>query len=288
MICLNCKKQIADDASQCPYCGQEVEHKEQVKQEISLRRYQRWFFYALICVIFIGMLIAIVLIYNQNTKLLENNVNTQRDLTKKEEALKTAELTLEEKIKLLENLEKSLEEKDSKLSEQTDEFKKIVDEKFEFEDKYKSCQFDLGSADANIYSLIINLGVGVTNQNLSKIPLADANLTGEDADGDGLSDQIEKALYTNAERVDTDGDGYDDKAEILGGYNPNGTGEIGFDIEFASSQKGKILLQVENNGEAWYVGQDAKRYFLGSPADAFKIMRNLEYWTKGYSQESNN
>lgn len=40
--------------------------------------------------------------------------------------------------------------------------------------------------------------------------------------------------------------------------------------------KGRILLQVEQNGEAWYVNPvDSKRYYLGRPADAFDIMRNL-------------
>jgi hypothetical protein len=40
--------------------------------------------------------------------------------------------------------------------------------------------------------------------------------------------------------------------------------------------KGRILLQVERNGEAWYVNPtDEKRYFLGRPADAFAIMRQL-------------
>lgn len=37
---------------------------------------------------------------------------------------------------------------------------------------------------------------------------------------------------------------------------------------------GKIFLQVEANGEAWYVNPlDAHRYFLGRPADAFAAMR---------------
>lgn len=37
--------------------------------------------------------------------------------------------------------------------------------------------------------------------------------------------------------------------------------------------KGKILLQVEGSGEAWYVHPDTgKRIFLGRPDDAFKIM----------------
>jgi hypothetical protein len=40
--------------------------------------------------------------------------------------------------------------------------------------------------------------------------------------------------------------------------------------------KGRILLQVEKNGEAWYVNPvDGERYYLGRPDDAFKIMREL-------------
>jgi hypothetical protein len=39
---------------------------------------------------------------------------------------------------------------------------------------------------------------------------------------------------------------------------------------------GRILLQVEENGEAWYVyPENEKRYYLGRPADAFSIMRSL-------------
>lgn len=45
---------------------------------------------------------------------------------------------------------------------------------------------------------------------------------------------------------------------------------------FANSQKGKILLRVEGNGEAWYINpNNAKRYFLGRPTDAFNIMKTL-------------
>jgi hypothetical protein len=39
---------------------------------------------------------------------------------------------------------------------------------------------------------------------------------------------------------------------------------------------GRILLQVESKGEAWYVNPDNnKRYYLGRPSDAFSIMREL-------------
>lgn len=39
---------------------------------------------------------------------------------------------------------------------------------------------------------------------------------------------------------------------------------------------GRILLQVESHGEAYYVNPvDLKKYYLGRPADAFAIMSNL-------------
>lgn len=44
----------------------------------------------------------------------------------------------------------------------------------------------------------------------------------------------------------------------------------------ASKLKGKILLQVEDKGQAWYVNPvNGKKYSLGKPADAFDLMRKL-------------
>lgn len=44
----------------------------------------------------------------------------------------------------------------------------------------------------------------------------------------------------------------------------------------ATRLKGKILLQVESNGEAWYIyPENEKRYYLGRPTDAFQVMRDL-------------
>ena len=55
-----------------------------------------------------------------------------------------------------------------------------------------------------------------------------------------------------------------------------GYDESKIDNNFTQKHLGKIFLQVENNGEAWYVNpEDGKRYFLGRPADAFSVMRNL-------------
>lgn len=47
-------------------------------------------------------------------------------------------------------------------------------------------------------------------------------------------------------------------------------------LTIAERMSGRILIQVENKGEAWYVYPvDHKRYYLGRPADAFDIMRRL-------------
>ena len=44
----------------------------------------------------------------------------------------------------------------------------------------------------------------------------------------------------------------------------------------ATSNSGKIYLQVEKNGVAWYISPvNNYRYYLGRPADAFNVMRNL-------------
>lgn len=49
----------------------------------------------------------------------------------------------------------------------------------------------------------------------------------------------------------------------------------------ASALQGRILLQVESHGEAWYVyPNDLKRYYLGRPSDAFAVMKNLSLGVK--------
>jgi len=48
------------------------------------------------------------------------------------------------------------------------------------------------------------------------------------------------------------------------------------DDDLSERLSGKILLQVEEKGEAWYVYPvDKKKYYLGRPSDAFSVMRNL-------------
>ena len=52
--------------------------------------------------------------------------------------------------------------------------------------------------------------------------------------------------------------------------------DVSGDIELAKKLAGKIIIQTERNGEAWYVyPKDLKKYYLGRPEDAFEIMRKL-------------
>lgn len=49
-----------------------------------------------------------------------------------------------------------------------------------------------------------------------------------------------------------------------------------FGAHYAGERSGYILLQVEQNGEAWYVfPTTGNRYYLGRPADAFEVMKKL-------------
>jgi hypothetical protein len=130
------------------------------------------------------------------------------------------------------------------------------------------------------FGLMRKIGVGITDSDIAKIQVGDKNLlsaSSTDSDADGLSDAIETALGTNINSADSDSDGADDKTEVLSGYNPNSASTVSLlDEKFAKKQTGKILLQVQKNGEAWYVYPgDNKRYFLGQAADAYKVMREL-------------
>ncbi|MEA3449422.1 MAG: hypothetical protein U9Q85_00345 [Patescibacteria group bacterium] len=51
---------------------------------------------------------------------------------------------------------------------------------------------------------------------------------------------------------------------------------VNIDINLANRLKGRILLQVEERGEAWYINPtDNYRYYLSSPKKALAIMREL-------------
>ncbi|MDP2630674.1 MAG: thrombospondin type 3 repeat-containing protein, partial [Candidatus Uhrbacteria bacterium] len=129
------------------------------------------------------------------------------------------------------------------------------------------------------FQLMRSLGLGISNADLKKIPVGvlPGELGGRDADDDGIFDQLEELLGYDFRNRDTDGDGYSDLEELNSGNDPLRAGaKLPIDMKLTKKLYGKILLQAERNGEAWYVNpDDSKRYYLGRPSDAFFIMRTL-------------
>lgn len=119
-------------------------------------------------------------------------------------------------------------------------------------------------------------GIGISNKNLDKIPIGLLKNTGLDSDNDGLSDALESAIGTKNYSTDSDGDSHNDWVEVSSAYNALGQGVMPIDLVFSAKHRGRIFLQVEQGGEAWYVNpENNKRYFLSRPADAFDVMRQL-------------
>ncbi len=130
---------------------------------------------------------------------------------------------------------------------------------------------------AAAYSIMRKAGIGITDSDLQKIPIGvDSRFAGNDSDGDLLPDGLEASIGTDPENNDSDGDGYADGSELKNGFDPRGAGKLNTDAVFTNKQKGRILLQIQKNGEAWYVNpQDGYRYYLGDGSLAFQIMRYL-------------
>jgi len=135
-------------------------------------------------------------------------------------------------------------------------------------------KYFLGYPD-DAFGIMRDLGLGITNADLEKIDVGLAEYTEQaDTDGDGLPDGLEEGLGTDVNKADTDGDGFNDYDEVRDSYNPTGAGKRAINSGLVDRLKGRILLQVEKKGEAWYINpDDNKRYYLGRPADAFGIMR---------------
>ena len=127
------------------------------------------------------------------------------------------------------------------------------------------------------YEMMRRFGLGVTSSDLSKIPVGINNRFEEfDYDGDYVHDKMEEALGTDMYDHDTDNDGYSDGEEIENGYNPKGSGKMDLDLALANKLRGRILLQVESRGEAWYVNPgDNKRYYMKDGDSAYEIIRFL-------------
>jgi hypothetical protein len=153
-----------------------------------------------------------------------------------------------------------MQELQKTLDSQTDSLKQL--------EQYKG----QAQSASQTYSMIAKAGSYMSSKDLSRIPLAEFNLdSGTDLDKDGLSDDLEASLNSNASKTDTDGDTFVDKAEILGGYDPLASGKkLALDSKFAQTNKGKIIIQNDNGKGSfvWYVNiKDGKRYFIGRLPD---------------------
>lgn len=130
---------------------------------------------------------------------------------------------------------------------------------------------------ATAYQALRKFGLGISNDDINKIPIGLENrFVLIDKDNDGLPNKLEEAIGTSIDAVDTDGDGESDGEEILSGSNPMGSGLDSFDNDLANRLSGRIVLQIQSHGEAWYINPvDKKRYYLSDGNSAYEIMRYL-------------
>ncbi len=309
MRCPNCQKTILDNIKKCPYCGHDVtqklnvtdmfenpvnpmgtmptagaippaEHHEAVRTEVKKRHWQRWFFYFLFILIFLGVVGLMVKMSSDNDKLILAMNQTTKDLASRDEELA-------KKNEAIKQADQARQQAQDELNQKAEQYKKDVEAQSGAVKDLEQCKLELTSSDANIYNLILTLGTGIAKKDLEKIVVADANIsTGVDTDQDGLSDELEMAIGTDKDKTDTDGDTFGDRDELLRNFDPLAAGRsMPIDQGFADKQKGRLVIAVEGNKEAWYINPgDGKRYFLGNPGNAYKAMRSVEFWTKNYAK----
>ena len=132
------------------------------------------------------------------------------------------------------------------------------------------------------YQALRKFGLGITDADLAKIPVGiEPRFLDTDSDDDGLADKLEEGLKTDPLKSDTDGDGLTDGYEIMNNLNPLGSGKLVISKTVADKLLGRILLQVESRGEAWYINpSDGKRYYMKDGNAAYQIMRFLSLGIK--------
>ena len=190
----------------------------------------------------------------------------------------------------------------------TDNKKAVI--KSEYDNRYYSVEYRSGCYDSSFRryvnkQIVVNLGTDFDLDVDDKIVLqdddeiceirsrekVDADFTlfpEEDTAETAVYIDICKILYVNAIKAN------DGKCYCLIGYSYNSSSnkcelskttasnsqnkeiKITYDKKLTNKLKGKILLQVESKGEAWYVNpKDEKRYYMADGNEAYNIMRTL-------------
>ncbi len=289
MTCFNCKVQIPDTSVICPNCGvnltsspsmqtqqpQQVSNDQMQLQEatarthheIKKRRWQRWFFYVVLIVVFGAMVAYMAMIYQENANYIESITATENILRETQGNLSSATQNIASKDSEISQLRQATVENQKALDLKMQELKTVMDQQstlLKDFDQYKN----LGTTALTLTNTLTKVSTNISAVDLGKIPLADYNLDkGEDTDTDGLSDEVEDALGTDKTKADTDGDKFNDKQEILSGYDPIVIDKkLPLDNKFAQANKGKVFKDAK--GYLWYVSMDAKKYFLGKNLEA--------------------
>ena len=260
-----------------------------VSKDVKMRRQQRWVFYAVFVLIFLAGLILVLKVYSDNTQLVANVENLNTTLSQRNRDLDQLRQDLAQSNQSAEANATSLEQVKQQLATNLNDLQAAVAKNKEYEAQLSNqgsqageAQLTLERAKANTLNLILTLGLELSAKDINRLPVANIAVAGMDTDKDGLPDDMETALGTDPLKADTDNDGYNDREEVIGGFNPLGQGLLPIDVKFAEKYKGKIVLN--RRGQvfyAWYVAQDAKRYYLGSSNNKFEALRQNDYWTKG-------
>lgn len=322
MVCSQCGREIADGSLSCPFCGKifvtqraradsltGVEARPEnakapnmkqaisdssdirVNQAVKYRRYQRWFFYALISLMFIGGVAYLVKISNDNAALVANMdmVNTKLVASQKEAMdfkanLNNSKILLSTSNASMEDLRTSLTKTNASLSQAMGDNQKLTSDIKNSKESLDKASADLLATNAILKNMLLLTGVNMSIGDLNKIPVAVSSLiglAGMDTDKDSLIDDVEQAIGTDPLKVDTNANTYNDADELKQDYNPAGKGKMPIDKAFATKYKGKFLLQKFGTGFfAWFVSGDGQRYFLGDAMAGFTPMKASAYWTK--------
>jgi hypothetical protein len=95
-----------------------------------------------------------------------------------------------------------------------------------------------------------------------------------DTDIDGLSDLEEADLGTNASSIDSDGDKYNDLTELVGGYNPAGSGKLidNTNIKKYSNASYKYNILYPNAWQLYLVDKGASVIFTAEDQSFVQVV----------------